>query len=106
MTSEASLTGSTGGGGRPPRKEPSLSPPAYVLNRHNGRMLDPTSAVVAPNQPTPRPTVYVGGQLLVRDGDLAAVEPLLAIADAGTTASAPNSCRSTASSMNWPASTT
>ena len=66
------------GNGRPTRKEPSLSPPAYILNRHGGRVLDPSSAVRTANQPRVRPTVYVGGQLLVRDRDLDTVRPLMA----------------------------
>jgi len=56
-------------GSAPPkrrRREPSLNPPAEVLNRHGGRLLDPGSAVRLPGQPPVRPTVYVGARLLVR----------------------------------------
>src|SRR6185312_10333701 len=67
-----------GHAGRPSRKEPSLNPPRYVLNRHGGRVLDPESAVRTAAQPAVRPTVYVGGQLLVRDRDLETVRPLMA----------------------------
>ena len=48
------------------RREPSLNPPAEVLNTHGGRVLDPSSAVRLPGQPPLRPTVYVGARLLVR----------------------------------------
>ena len=48
------------------RREPSLHPPAEVLNRHGGRVLDPGSAVRLPGQPPIRPTVYLGARLLVR----------------------------------------
>jgi hypothetical protein len=49
-----------------------------VLNKHGGRVLDPANAVRLPGQPEIRPTVYVGGRLLVRsvklgDGVLAAL---------------------------------
>lgn len=50
----------------PRRREPSLSPPEYVLTRHGGRVLDPTTAVRLRNQPSLRATVYVGGRLLLR----------------------------------------
>src|SRR5947209_8574193 len=60
------------------RREPSLNPPPEVLNKHGGRVLDPSSAVRLPGQPAIRPTVYVGSRLLVRsaklgDGVLAAL---------------------------------
>src|SRR6185312_17303210 len=59
------------------RREPSLAPPSYILNQHGARVLDPTTAVRAPGQPTVRATVYVGSQLRVRDADVEAVrEPL------------------------------
>jgi hypothetical protein len=48
------------------RREPSLNPPPEVLNKHSGRVLDPSSAVRLPGQPPIRPTVYVGSRLLVR----------------------------------------
>jgi subtilisin family serine protease len=48
------------------RREPSLNPPAEVLNKHGGRLLDPASAVRLPGHPPVRPTVYVGARLLVR----------------------------------------
>jgi hypothetical protein len=48
------------------RREPSLNPPAEVLNKHGGRVLDPSGAVRLPGQPPIRPTVYVGARLLVR----------------------------------------
>lgn len=48
------------------RREPSLTPPVEVLNRHGGRLLDPSRAVRLPGQPPIRPTVYVGARLLVR----------------------------------------
>ncbi|HEY0166845.1 MAG TPA: S8/S53 family peptidase [Jatrophihabitans sp.] len=56
------------GAARPPRRrrEPSLNPPPEVLNKHGGRLLDPSSAVRLPGQPAIRPTVYVGWRLLVR----------------------------------------
>ncbi|HST48414.1 S8 family peptidase [Jatrophihabitans sp.] len=56
-------------GSAPPprrRREPSLNPPAEVLNKHGGRVLDPASAVRLPSQPPVRPTVYLGARLLVR----------------------------------------
>jgi len=52
------------------RREPSLNPPPEVLNRHGGRVLDPSSAVRLPGQPPVRPTVYVGARLLARSGKL------------------------------------
>ena len=57
-----------GNSGRPTRKEPSLNPPKYLLNRHGGRVLDPSSAVRSANQPAVRPTVYVGGQQVSYNG--------------------------------------
>ena len=48
------------------RREPSLKPPVEVLNKHGGKVLDPSSAVRLPGQPPIRPTVYVGARLLVR----------------------------------------
>ncbi|HEX8095946.1 S8 family peptidase [Jatrophihabitans sp.] len=48
------------------RREPSLNPPPELLNKHGGRVLDPSSAVRLPGQPPIRPTVYVGARLLVR----------------------------------------
>jgi Subtilase family len=56
----------------PRRREPSLSPPDYVLNRHGSRVLDPTSAVRLKNQKRIRPTVYVGARLLLRGYDVSA----------------------------------
>ncbi|SDJ44249.1 Subtilase family protein [Frankineae bacterium MT45] len=57
------------GGGKVPqrRREPHLSPPAYVLNKHDSRVLDPDNAVRFPGQII-RPTVYVASELLVRYG--------------------------------------
>ena len=52
------------------RREPSLSPPPYVLDKHGSRVLDPDSAVRVKGQ-TIRPTVYVGASLLVRARDWA-----------------------------------
>jgi Subtilase family len=57
------------------RREPSLSPPPYVLNNHGGRVLDPVTAVRLRGQPPVRATVYVGARLLLRgaavvNGDL------------------------------------
>ncbi|MDQ1742136.1 MAG: hypothetical protein QOE23_475 [Pseudonocardiales bacterium] len=56
------------GPAQPPRRrrEPSLNPPPEVLNKHGGRVLDPSNAVRLPGQPPIRPTVYVGARLLVR----------------------------------------
>ncbi|MEO6503872.1 MAG: S8/S53 family peptidase [Jatrophihabitantaceae bacterium] len=48
------------------RREPSLNPPAEVLTKHGGRLLNPSNAVRLPGQPAIRPTVYVGSRLLVR----------------------------------------
>ncbi|SOD72362.1 subtilase family protein [Jatrophihabitans sp. GAS493] len=63
----------TGGGSVPlRRREPHLSPPAYVLNKHDSRVLDPDTAVRFPGQII-RPTIYVAAQLLVRYGIFEAV---------------------------------
>ncbi|MDQ1691148.1 MAG: hypothetical protein QOD87_1256, partial [Pseudonocardiales bacterium] len=51
------------------RREPSLSPPSYVLNKHGSRVLDPDSALRITGQRV-RPTVYVGASLLVQASDL------------------------------------
>ena len=53
-------------------EEPSSLPPVPVLSpllarRLGARVLDPDTAVLAPGQPTPLPTVYVSDTLLVRD---------------------------------------
>ena len=61
--------------------EPSVIPPTPVISpvlarRLGARVLDPESAVLAPDRPAPLPTVYVGDTLLVRD----IVDPFL---DAG-----------------------
>ena len=52
--------------------EPSSYPPVPVLSpmlarRLNARVLDPETAVLAPGQPTPLPTVYISDTLLIRD---------------------------------------
>jgi subtilisin family serine protease len=47
-------------------REPSLSPPEYVLSHHGGRILDPANAVRLPGQRPIRPTVYIGARLLLR----------------------------------------
>ena len=44
---------------------PLISP--LLARRLGARVLDPDTAVLAPGQPTPLPTVYVGDTLLVRD---------------------------------------
>jgi hypothetical protein len=51
---------------------PSSIPPTPVISpllarRLGARVLDPDTATLAPGQPTPLPTVYVGDTLLVRD---------------------------------------
>ena len=51
----------------PPRRRPRLSPPAYVLNKHDSRVLDPDQAVAFAGQ-TVRPTVYVGAELIANYG--------------------------------------
>ena len=55
-----------------PAERPSPIPPTPVISpllarRLGARVLDPETAVLAPGQPTPLPTVYVGDTLLVRD---------------------------------------
>lgn len=50
------------------RREPSLSPPPFVLNRHGGRVLDAANAVRLKGE-TIRSTLYVGSNLLVRKSD-------------------------------------
>ena len=55
-----------------PAEGPSSIPPTPVISpllarRLGARVLDPETAVLAPGQPTPLPTVYVGDTLLVRD---------------------------------------
>lgn len=62
---------------QPRRREPALAPPAYVLNKHNSRVLDPDTAVKFPGQIL-RPTVYVASDVLVRAQFFAQAEPLLA----------------------------
>jgi subtilisin family serine protease len=57
-------------GSSPRRREPSLSPPDYVLNRHGSRVLDPATAVRLPDQRQIRPTVYVAARLLLRGFDV------------------------------------
>jgi hypothetical protein len=52
------------------RREPSLSPPSYVLNKHGSRVLDPDSALRIKGQLRVRPTVYVGASLLAQASDL------------------------------------
>ncbi|MGI8882214.1 MAG: S8/S53 family peptidase [Jatrophihabitans sp.] len=54
----------------PRRREPSLSPPDYVLTKHGGRVLDPSTAVRLPGQGAIRATVYVGARLLLRGADV------------------------------------
>src|SRR6478752_569457 len=51
---------------------PSSIPPTPLISpllarRLGARVLDPDTATLAPGQPTPLPTVYVGDTLLVRD---------------------------------------
>ena len=53
-------------------EEPSYLPPVPVISpllarRLGARVLDPDTAVLAPGQPAPLPTVYVSDTLLVRD---------------------------------------
>src|ERR1700709_965698 len=67
MSSESSQ----GYGSSSRRKEPSLEPPAYVLNQHGARVLDPVNAIRTRGQAV-RPTIYVGARLLVRNVALAA----------------------------------
>src|SRR3954454_22117918 len=55
-----------------PAERPSSIPPTPVISpilarRLGARVLDPETAVLAPGQPTPMPTVFVGDTLLVRD---------------------------------------
>src|SRR4051794_41753007 len=55
-----------------PAERPSPIPPTPVISpllarRLGARVLDPDTATLAPGQPTPLPTVYVGDTLLVRD---------------------------------------
>src|SRR6478735_12831801 len=66
----------TNGGSRGPVASqadgPSSIPPTPVISpllarRLGARVLDPDTATLAPGQPTPLPTVYVGDTLLVRD---------------------------------------
>jgi hypothetical protein len=54
----------------PRRREPSLSPPEYVLTKHGSRVLDPATAIRLPGQERLRATVYVGARLLVRGTDV------------------------------------
>ena len=56
----------------PALEDPSSLPPVPLVSpllarRLGARVLDPDTAVLAPGQPTPLPTVYVGDTLLVRD---------------------------------------
>jgi hypothetical protein len=51
------------------RREPSLSPPPYVLNKHGSRVLDPDSAIRLKGQVDIRATVYVGASMLCAKTD-------------------------------------
>ena len=56
----------------PAAEEPTSLPPVPMVSpllarRLSARVLDPDTAVLAPGQPTPLPTVYVSDTLLVRD---------------------------------------
>ncbi|MCW2525053.1 MAG: hypothetical protein JWO63_3388, partial [Frankiales bacterium] len=46
-----------------------FSPPAYVLNKHASKVLDPDTAVRLKNQRDVRPTTYVAANLLIGLGD-------------------------------------
>jgi hypothetical protein len=50
-----------------PPSSPVLEVPAAVLQRHGARVLDPTTAPVAPGRPRPQATIYRAGTVLVPD---------------------------------------
>ena len=78
---EKPATGSSSAADKASAEGPSSVPPTPVISpllarRLGARVLDPETAVLAPDRPTPLPTVYVADTLLVRD----IVDPFL---DAG-----------------------
>ncbi|HYH73361.1 MAG TPA: hypothetical protein VD764_09080, partial [Nocardioides sp.] len=69
---ERSANGRPSGQPSSSTEEPTSIPPTPLVSpllarRLGARVLDPETAVLAPGQPTPLPTVYVGDTLLVRD---------------------------------------